>query len=134
GPAKVDTDSPVIGYDEARYQLVFSDPVVIAARAAPPAKPDIGQNVDGCSTAFGNTNTTIVERERSVTFKAGVSVGVQVDGGVLTQSARELRATITVEATRTGGTGDELSKTIAFTTAPTEDTAVLTCAPGAQYR
>jgi hypothetical protein len=112
---------------------VFSEPVVIAALAAPPAKPGIGQNIDGSSTAFGNTNTTIVERERSVTFKAGVSVGVNVEGGVLTQSDFELKATVTVEATRTVGTGYELSKTIVFTSAPTEDTVVFTCVPVDQY-
>jgi hypothetical protein len=132
-PVNVDTDSTVLRYDDGQYKLVFTEPIVIAALAAPPAADGIGQNTGACYTAFGNTSTTVTERERSVTFKAGVSVGVNLDGGALTQSEFELKATMTVEATRTVGTAYELSKTIVFTSAPAEDTVVFTCVPVDRY-
>ena len=75
-PVNVDADSPVLTYSEAEYRLVFSEPIVLAALAAPPTRDGIGQNIAGSSTAFGNTTSQGSERERSVTFSAGVSVGV----------------------------------------------------------
>ncbi|MCB9877463.1 MAG: hypothetical protein H6835_07680 [Planctomycetes bacterium] len=131
--ANVDTDSAVLSYSEAEYKLVFSEPIVLAALAAPPTRAGIGQNVGGSFTAFGNTNTTTNESERSITFSAGVSVGVNIDGGVLTQSGFELKGTLTTAATRTQGVAYELSKTILFTSAPTEDTVVFTTVPVDQY-
>src|SRR5262249_51655120 len=73
-PVNVDTDSTVLKYSDADYKLVFTEPIVLAALAAPPAAQGIGQNVDACFTAFGNTSTTITERERSLSFSAGVTV------------------------------------------------------------
>lgn len=132
-PVNVDTDSVVLQYSDADYQLVFSEPVVLAALAAAPSKDNAGQNTSACFTAFGNTSTTIQERERSVTFSAGVSAGIQVTGGVLTQSSFELKESLTRVATRTVGSAYELSKTIVFTSAPKEDTVVFTSVPIDRY-
>lgn len=132
-PVNVDTDSAVLSYSEAEYKLVFSEPVVLAALAAPPTGRGIGQNVAGSFTAFGNTTSTASESERSVTFSAGVSAGVNLDGGALTQSEFELKATLTAAATRTRGSAYELSKTIIFTSAPEEDLVVFTTVPVDQY-
>jgi hypothetical protein len=132
-PVNVDTDSPVLDYSAAQYRLVFSEPVVIAALAAPPTKDGVGQNIAGSFTAFGNTTTTINEQERSVTFSAGVSVGVNLDGGPLTQAEFSLKATLNVAAQRTQGMAYELSKTILFTSAPREDLVVFTSVPIDRY-
>lgn len=132
-PVDVDTDGIVLSYSEAEYQLVFSEPIVLAALAAAPSKDNAGQNTQACYTAFGNTSTTIQERERSVTFSAGVSVGVNITGGVLTQSGFEMKAKATVAATRTVGSAYELSKTIVFSSAPKEDTVVFTSVPIDRY-
>lgn len=132
-PVNVDTDSAVLSYSEAEYKLVFSEPVVLAALAAPPTGRDIGQNVASSFTAFGNTTSTTSESERSVTFSAGVSAGVNIDGGALTQSEFELKGTLTKAATRTRGRAYELSKTIIFTSAPEEDLVVFTTVPVDQY-
>ena len=129
--ANVDLDSPVLHYSEAEYQLVYSEPIVLAALAAPPTGADIGQNVGASFTAFGNTNTTVQERERSVTFSAGVSVGMDVN--VLGAFGLQMKATMTAAATASLGTAYELAKTIVFTTAPTEDTVVFTCVPIDRY-
>ncbi len=132
-PANVDLDSPVLSYSQAEYKLIFSEPVVLAALAAPPTQAGIGQNVAGSYTAFGNTTSTSSERERSVTFSASVSVGINIDGGPLTQSEFELKDTLTVAGSRTKGSAYELSKTILFTSAPTEDLVVFTSVPVDQY-
>ncbi|MBK8100317.1 MAG: VCBS repeat-containing protein [Planctomycetes bacterium] len=132
-PVDVDTDSAVLRHSAADYKLVFSEPIVLAALAAPPTQGGIGQNVAGSYTAFGNTSTTTSERERSVTFSASVSVGVNLDGGFLTQSEFSLSDTLKAAATRTQGTAYELSKTILFTGAPTEDLVVFTSVPVDQY-
>ncbi|MCA8963578.1 MAG: VCBS repeat-containing protein [Planctomycetes bacterium] len=132
-PANVDLDSPVLSYSEAEYKLVFSEPVVLAALAAPPTQSGIGQNVGGSYTAFGNTTSTTSERERSVTFSASVSAGVNLDGGPITQSEFELKDTLTVAGSRTKGRAYELSKTILFTSAPTEDLVVFTSVPIDRY-
>ncbi|MFN3241463.1 MAG: hypothetical protein ACE37K_08115 [Planctomycetota bacterium] len=132
-PVNVDQDSAVLSYAEAEYQLVFSEPIVLAALAAPPTRQGIGQNVAGSFTAFGNTTSTASESERSVTFSAGVSAGVNIDGGPLTQSEFEFKATLTEAATRTRGQAYELSKTIIFTSAPEEDLVVFTTVPIDRY-
>lgn len=132
-PVNVDQDSAVLSYSEAEYQLVFSEPIVLAALAAPPTRQGIGQNVAGSFTAFGNTTTTGSESERSVTFSAGVSAGVNIDGGALTQSEFEFKATLTRAATRTRGRAYELSKTIIFSSAPEEDLVVFTTVPIDRY-
>jgi len=132
-PVNVDTDSAVLSYSEAEYKLVFSEPVVLAALAAPPTGRNIGQNVAGSFTAFGNTTSTTSESERSLTFSAGVSAGVNIDGGPLTQSEFELKGTLTRAATRTSGKAYELSRTILFTSAPEEDLVVFTTVPVDQY-
>lgn len=131
--ANVDTDSPVLKYSDASYKLIYSEPIVLAALAAPPARSGIGQNVGACFTAFGNTNTTVTERERSLTFSASASIGINLDGGPITQSEFQLKATVTAAATASSGSAYELSKTIVFTSAPTEDTVVFTCVPIDRY-
>ncbi|MCA8975289.1 MAG: hypothetical protein KDC98_11250, partial [Planctomycetes bacterium] len=132
-PANVDTDSPVLSYSAAEYKLVFSEPIVLAALAAPPTRSGIGQNVGASHTTFGNTSSTTSERERSLSFSVGVTVGVNLDGGALTQSEFSLKDKLTVAGTRTRGRAYELSKTILFTSAPTEDTVVFTSVPIDQY-
>ena len=132
-PVNVDTDSAVLDYSEAEYELVFSEPIVLAALAAPPTRDGIGKRVQGSFRSFGNTTATHTERERSGTGSAATSVGVNLDGGALTQSEFELKATLSVAATRTQGTAYELSKTILFTTAPREDLVVFTTVPVDRY-
>lgn len=132
-PVNADTDSPVLRYDEAEYQLVFSEPILLAALAAAPAKSGIRQNADACRTTFGNTESSSSEEERSVTVTVSASVGFQVDGGPLSQSEFELKETATVAATRITGHAYTLRKTILFTSGPSEDLVVFTTLPLDQY-
>ncbi|MCA8965777.1 MAG: hypothetical protein KDC48_12910, partial [Planctomycetes bacterium] len=131
--ANVDNDSQVLHYSEADYKLVFSEPIVLAALAAPPTVAGVGQNVSGSYTAFGNTNSTVLEHDRSLTFTASMSVGVNLDGGLELQSEAELRATLFSRASIWMGEAYQLSRTIVFSSAPTEDTVVFTTVPIDRY-
>lgn len=126
-PLNVDEDSPVMRYVEADYQLVFTEPIVIAALAAAPCGQ--GQAEGNCVTAFGSQTSSNVEAEASITVTSSASVGVQVDGGFITQSEFELRGTVTSTLTATLGAAISRTDTITFATGPVEDTVIFTSVP-----
>jgi len=131
-PVNIDTDSPVLKYDEGQYKLVFSEPIVLAALAAAPFRDGIGQNVETCHTTFGNTDSTTNEHERTLTFKAAASVGVSFEDEI-TQSGFELKAQASREASRVTSEAYTLAKTILFTSGSGEDLVVFTSVPLDQY-
>ena len=97
-PVNVDHDTALIQYSEPESHLIFTEPVVIAAIAAPPCQEGIGQNTDACTTSYGNSQSTGTESERSVTLSASLSVGVSFEERVFTQSEIEIEATATARA------------------------------------
>mgnify|MGYP006272584091 CR=1 FL=1 len=130
-PLNTDDDSPVLQYTESEYQLVFTEPIVIAALAAAPC--GTGQDTGNCATIFGSETSSSVEAETSITITASLSVGVQVDGGAITQSEFELKDTLTGYATATIGTAATRTDTITFATGPLEDTVIFTSVPVDRY-
>jgi len=68
------------------HRLEFSEPLVLAAIAAPPCKFDVGQNTDACTSSWGTAEVTGTEAEREISLKAGVTVGyeweAQSGGGI----------------------------------------------------
>lgn len=131
--ANVDTDSAVLDYGEGSYQLVFTEPIIIAALAAPPCQRGIGQNVDGCETAFGQSTTMGNERETSVSISAKAISGIELDGGVITQSSFELQSTTEVTATRIATRSYTLEETITYVSGPNDDAVIFTTVPLDQY-
>jgi hypothetical protein len=130
-PLNVDDDSPVMRYVEAEYQLVFTEPIVIASLAAAPCGG--GQVSANCVTAFGSQTSSSLEAEASITVTSRASVGVQVEGGFITQSEFELRGTVTTTLTATLGAAISRTDTITFTTGPLEDTVIFTSVPIERY-
>lgn len=130
-PLNVDEDSPVMTYVEADYQLVFTEPIMIAALAAAPCGQ--GQNSENCVTAFGSQTSSSLEAEASITITSSASVGVQVDGGFITQSEFEMRGTVSTSLTATLGAAISRTDTITFTTGPVEDTVIFTSVPVDRY-
>ncbi len=131
--ANVDTDSAVLDYGEGSYQLVFTEPIVIAALAAPPCDRGIGQNVDGCETSFGQSTTSGSERETSVSIGAKAISGISLDGGPITQSSFELTQTTEVTATRIASRSYTLEETITYVSGPNDDAVIFTTVPLDQY-
>lgn len=132
-PLNIDADSPILQYEPTSYQLVFSEPIVIAALAAAPCSPDFGQNLDGCRTSFGNSETTTTSEENSVTISASVSVGVSLEDRVISQSALEVKDTLSSYLTVTQGSAYSRRDTVTFTTGPIEDTVIFTSVPIDRY-
>lgn len=132
-PVNVDVDSPVLAYSGAEYRYVFSEPIVLAVLAAAPCAEGIGQNLSGCFTAFGDTTSTQSETERAVSVSASASVGLSIDGGALTQSSFELKASAEVASTKITNTSYTESRTVLYTTGVAEDTVIFTAIPLDQY-
>ena len=130
-PLDVDEDSPVMTYVKSDYQLVFTEPIVIAALAAPPC--GTGQVTDNCVTVFGSETTASVEAETSITITSSASVGVHVQGGVITQSEFEMQETVTASLTATIGAGFYRTDTITYATGPMEDSVIFTSVPVDRY-
>ena len=130
-PLNVDEDSPVMTYVKADHQLIFTEPIVIAALAAPPCGP--GQITDNCVTVFGSETTSSIDAETSITITSSASVGVKVQGGVITQSEFEMRETVTARLTATIGVGFYRTDTITYATGPMEDSVIFTSVPVDRY-
>ncbi|MBW2628369.1 MAG: hypothetical protein JRE45_12170, partial [Deltaproteobacteria bacterium] len=81
-PVNVDMDSPVLKYSDGEYQLVFTEPVLIALLAAAPCGDGIGQNIDACSVSFGQTESSTIDASITVSVKAGIHAGVKTGANV----------------------------------------------------
>ena len=132
-PVNVDDDTSLLQFSEASSDFVFTEPLVIAAIAAPPCQNDIGQATDDCQTSFGTAQTQQVSKDNSVTVSASITVGVSFEDRTFTQSAVDIEATATVAATATRGTSYSLEKSVTFTTGSMEDAVVFTTIPYDRY-
>jgi hypothetical protein len=130
-PVNVDHDSFALQYDGS-HELVFTEPVIIAALAAAPCADNLGQDDDACRTSYGTGTSTGVEAEHafsvtasvSVGFKAGVKIPVIDVGGEV-----ETLASVRTSAEFSTATSYELTKTVVYTSGPLEDTVIFTSIP-----
>lgn len=128
-----DDDGITMVRTEAEHLLTFSQPVVVAVLAAPPSIAGIQQNYSACTTTFGNTQSSSEETERTLKVEASVSVGVNVEGGFITQSQAELKGTLTASGTAAEGESYSTFQTVEYTTGPQEDTVIFTTIPLDRY-
>lgn len=128
-------DSIQVTYDGGSYQLVFTEPVVIAALAAPPCNPDWGQDVGACTTGFGEATSNSIAEEDSYTVTAGVTVGFSQSFSVLgvEVGGLEVLQSIQTSVGRTLGETYTLTKRVVHTTGPLEDSVLFTTIPMDQY-
>ena len=134
-PVNVDDDSIALEYSDGTYQLVFTEPIVIAALAAAPCNEAWGQNLDACRTSYGTAESSTTSAEESQTITTSASVGFSVEFSVLgiQVGAAEAIATFSSEATRVQGTAYTLTQTVEHTTGPIEDGVLFTTIPVDQY-
>lgn len=134
-PTNVDDDSIALVYSEGTHQLVFTEPVIIAALAAAPCNPDWGQDTSACTTAFGFAESSSVSLEDSYTITAGATVGFSQEFSVLGVQVGgvELLANVNTAATKTQGSAYSLTKRVVHTTGPIEDSVLFTTIPMDQY-
>ncbi len=136
-PANVDEDGPVLKYGAGSYELVFTEPLIIAAMAAPPCQEGIEQNVGACVTRFGQGTSQTVDASLTVTVKASVTAGFEADVNVPfvgSVAGIELRKTVTATASAWAGAAYTVEKTITYTSGPLEDAVVFTSIPYDVYR
>ena len=134
-PVNVDDDSIALEYSDGTYQLVFTEPMVIAAMAAAPCNEAWGQNPDACRTSYGTAESSTTSTETSQTITASASVGFSVEFSALGVSVggAEAIATFSEEATEVQGTAYTLTQRVEHTTGPIEDGVLFTTIPIDQY-
>ena len=136
-PANVDADGPVLKYGAGSYELVFTEPLIIAAMAAPPCQEDIEQNLGACVTRFGQGSSTTVDASLTVTVKAGVTTGFETEVNipfVPVSAGVELKKTVTATASAWAGAAYTVEKTVTYTSGSLEDAVVFTSIPYDVYR
>ena len=134
-PINVNHDGLAISFDEGEYQLVFTEPVLIAALAGAPCYEGLGQNTDACRTAYGTAESTTVELDNTLTVSAGVSVGFEAEFSALGVKVAgvEAIATVKVHASLITSAAYTYTERVVYTTGPVEDTVVFTSIPYDQY-
>ncbi len=134
-PVNIDVDGPVLSYSEAEYQLVFTEPLIIAALAAPPCSKTIGQNWQICTTSFGKGSSTGVDAELTVSVKASTYVGVKTGANIpfVGEIGANFKQTVTTTASASVGGSYTLEKTVIYTTGALEDSVIFTTIPYDQY-
>lgn len=129
----VDEDSITLVRTETEHELIFTEPIVLAAIAAPPCSTGIGQNLAFTSATIGSTISQGNASSRTVTATASATVGFKFDGGAITQSEFEATLTMRASASRSTSESYELSVTRSYTTGALEDAVVFTTLPMDRY-
>ena len=135
-PANVDADGPVLKYGAGSHELIFTEPLIIAAMAAPPCQEGIAQNLGACVTRFGQGTSTGVDASLTVTVKASVTAGIDASVNVpfVGDVGVEMRKTVTATASAWAGAAYTVEKTVTYTSGSLEDAVVFTSIPYDIYR
>ena len=134
--ANVDTDGPTLKYGAGSYELVFTEPILIAALAAPPCQSGIAQNVGACVTKFGQGTSQTVDASLTVSVKASVSVGIEAGVNIpfIGDVGVNVKKSVTATASAWAGAAYTVEKTITYSTGSLEDGVVFTTVPYDIYR
>lgn len=134
-PTNVDMDGPALVYGQGTHELVFTEPVIVAALAAAPCGDRIGQNLEACSTSFGTGESGSVDASLTVSVKAGVHAGVKTGASVpfVGEVGAEFKQSVTVTASLSAGLAYTVEKSQVFTAGPLEDAVVFTTIPYDRY-
>ncbi len=135
-PMNADNDTSV--YALTGHEFAITEPVVLGVLAAPPCQTGVGQNIDDCTTTWGQATSIGVEREKGFEVSASAYIGFNADNsscvGVVYSTCTstfeiEMKATLEAVLARSRSESYELTKSIAFTTGPIEDSVVFTSIP-----
>jgi len=123
--SNIDTDSVVVRY--LGHELLFTNPVIVAAIASPPFWTGINDGGQG-HTAFGYIEGTSNSTEENQSFSVGMSVGFEVEDPLGTSS---ISGQATVSSSMNWGiaTTHEVEETWGYTTGIGEDKIVFTSIP-----
>jgi hypothetical protein len=125
-PGNIDHDSAMVRYD-GEYELLFTDPTIIATMASPPYHSGIDQSDDDTVSTFGKVSGTTVEQETAVGFSTGASLGYEADFGIF--GGAEMSLSIEQSLDFTSSQSTTIEKYNAYTSGPGEDKVVFTTVP-----
>jgi len=125
GLANVDTDSVVVKY--LGHELLFTDPVIVAAIASPPYWAGVNDGGEG-HTAFGYIEGTSSGTAEDQSFSVGMSVGFEVEDPLGTSSVSG-QATVSSSMNWGSATTREVEETWGYTIGVGEDKVVFTSIP-----
>jgi hypothetical protein len=120
------------------HRLEFSEPLVLAAIAAPPCKRNIGQNTDACTSSWGTAEVSGTEAEREISYKAGIIVGyeweAQAGGGIGVVGSVKImgfsaKLTLSEELGIYDSESYEVTRSVSFETGPMENSVVFASVP-----
>ncbi len=133
-PCDVIPDGATLKFDTATQELVFTEPTVIAVLAAPPCEAALGMATGGCRTSFGTSETQSNATEKELSVSVRSHLGINVDGGFITQTAFNLKATAEVTVGKIDGRSYSTKKTIVFNSGAEDDGVVFSSIPFDVYR
>ena len=132
-PININHDGLAISLEQGSYQLVFTEPVLIAALAAAPCYDNLGQNTDACRTTYGTAESDTVALENTTTITAGVAVGanVEISDPITAITLAEISAKVKVSASLSlsHSASYTYTESVVYTTGPIEDTVIFTSIP-----
>ncbi|MCA9525713.1 MAG: hypothetical protein KC549_05370, partial [Myxococcales bacterium] len=131
--AAPDLDPDVRTYDFIDHTLTYSPPLVLGVLAAAPCY-DAPWQVDDCSTSLGISEAHGVSESTTTTVKVGVSAGVNIEGGALTQSEFDFEGHVEASFAFSEGWSESVTLTVDYTGGAFEDTVVYTYVPYDVYR
>lgn len=136
---ELDEGTAHLEYSEGNYRLVFTEPLIIAAIAAPPCARDLGQDLDECRSAFGRAISSSTSQTTGTTISARASIGRGVEieagleipgvGGAGSTASAEVTASLERAVRSFSGNTDTITRSLTYTTGPIEDSVVLTTLP-----
>ncbi|UCH29020.1 MAG: hypothetical protein JSV06_12210, partial [Myxococcales bacterium] len=125
-PGNIDHDSAMVRYD-GDYELLFTNPTIVATMASPPYRSGIGQSEDDTVSTFGKVSGTTVEEETAIGFSTGMSVGYEADFGIF--GGAEMSLSIEQSLDFTSTQSKTIEKYNSYTSGPGEDKVVFSTVP-----
>ncbi len=134
-PVNVDGDTTLLKYGVGSHRLVYSEPIVHAALAAPPCWDTGIQITDECRTSWGRGTSAGATASLSHTVTGRYHTGVdgEVAIPIVGDVGVEVEETRGLSLSAEASLGYETTRTITYTTGPMEDTVVATVMPYDQY-
>ncbi|MCB9610165.1 MAG: VCBS repeat-containing protein [Polyangiaceae bacterium] len=126
---ELDEGTAFLRYSAGSHRFVLTEPIIMAAIAAPPCARDLGQDISLCRASFGRAvsdSTSTIEDGTAVTAHIGVGFSAHDPLGangleVIASYERQTRKYTTNTYTTT--------RTLTYETGPLEDSVVLTVLP-----
>lgn len=127
-PVNLDDDGIILQSVPGQHFVTYTEPLILAALAAPPCAFDIGQNIDDCSTSYGSTSTIDLEASASVTVSGSLIFGAKVQSGIF-NTELEVETTVSGFISNSTSLGISRSESVVFNAGPMEDTVLFSTVP-----